>query len=335
MMDSRGCGLCSYLSAVFFKFVPVLLLALFFAGCAPSKLVVIPGVEEVLDREAFIEEISNLDVIIIGESHQSNRHHNFQLEIIDALQSTNVDLAVGFEMFKDDSQGTLDLWVAGGIQKDIFKKVYYENWQTSWSKYEKILVYVRKHNIPSVALNLSRDIVREALSRKVEEEIEKEEGKEGESAEVEALPVKADDELGEDEVEFARLMKKRAERIEDLSLIECDADPQYEKFLHEAIEAHDGVEMDYDRFCRAQMIWDTTMAKRVAEYLEENPDKTLVVLVGGVHAWKRAIPRKLDFFAGEGAIDYIVIVPEMRSGLTRHSATEEDADYMLLDPWMW
>ncbi len=335
MMHSKDRGLWSYLGVASFKFIPVLMLAFFFTGCLANKLVIIPGGTEVIDREAFIEEISNLDVIIIGESHQSNRHHRFQLEIIEALQSTNVDLAVGFEMFKDESQGSLDLWIAGGIPKDTFKKVYYENWQAPWSKYEKILLYIRKHGIPAIALNLPRDIAREALSKKVKEGEEAKEGEEDELAKVEDVPVKADDELGEDEVEFARLLKKRAERIEELSFIECDVDAEYEEFLQEAIEAHDGVEMDYDRFCRAQMIWDTTMAKRVTEYLKTNPDKTLVVLVGGVHAWKRAMPRKFGLFSGEIEIDYISIVPEMRSGLTRHSSTEEDMDYMLLDPFMW
>ena len=299
-----------------------------------NKVVIMPGGKVEVERDGLVEKIQDLDVVFIGESHQSGRHHRFQFEVIKALWSAEVDVAIGLEMFKADSQEALDLWVAGGIPRETFKKIYYENWRTPYSKYEKIFIYARKHEIPIVALNLSRDIVREVFSKDKDDE-EGEEGKEGGSVEVEEAPVKAKGELGEDEVEFARLVRQRAEYVKELRLIECDADPQYEKFLRAAIGEHDGMEIDYDRFCRAQMIWDTTMARRVAEYIKENPNKIMVVLVGGVHAWKRAMPRKLGLFPGGDELSYIVIVPEMRSLLTRRRATEEDMDYMLLNPWMW
>ena len=297
-----------------------------------NTVVVIPGGEVEVERDGLVEEMGDLDVVFLGESHQSGRHHRFQLNIIKALWLAEVDVAIGLEMFKVDSQGDLDLWIAGGIPRETFEGIYYKNWQAPWSKYEEIFLYARKHEIPLVALNLSRDIVREVFAKDDEEG---KEGKEDSPAEAEEAPVKGKGVSGEDEVEFARLVRQRAEYVKELRLIECDADPQYEKFLRAAIGEHDGMEIDYDRFCRAQMIWDTTMARRVVEYIKENPNKIMVVLVGSVHAWKRAMPRKLGLFSGGDELSYIVIVPEMRSLLTRRRATEDDMDYMLLNPWMW
>ena len=324
-MDNRICRVWSYIGSGPLKSITVLALLLFITGCMANTLAVMPGGEEV-ERDSFIEKIVDLDVIFLGESHQSGRHHRFQLEVIEALWDAEVDVAIGMEMFKADSQGELDLWTSGGMPRESFKKVYYENWRAPWSKYEGIFLYARKHGIPIIALNLSRDIVREVFSV---------DDKEDEPVEAEDLPAKAESELGEDEIEFARLAKQRVEYVKELRLIECDADPKYEKFLRAAIGEHDGMEINYDRFCRAQMIWDTTMAKRVIEYIKENPNKTIVALVGGVHAWKRAVPRKLDLFSDDEGLNYVVIVPEMRSLLTRRRATEEDMDYMLLNPWMW
>jgi uncharacterized iron-regulated protein len=337
MMDKKSCGVWSCLGAGSLRFIPILALVLFIAGCMANTVVVIPGGKVEVEMDGLVEKMGDLDVVFIGESHQSSRHHRFQIDIIKALWLAEMDIAIGLEMFQADSQRDLDLWVAGGIPRETFKGIYYKNWQVSWSKYEEIFLYARKHEIPIVALNLSRDIVREVFSKDKDDE-EGEEGKEAKEdspAEAEETPVKTDDELGEDQVEFARLVRQRAEYVKELRLIECDADPQYEKFLRAAINEHDGMEMDYDRFCRAQMIWDTTMAKRVAEYIKENPNKVMVVLVGGVHAWKRAMPRKLGLFSGGDELSYMVIVPEMRSVFTRRRATEDDMDYMLLNPWMW
>ena len=52
-------------------------------------------------------------VILIGEKHDRESHHRFQLEVIKALHATGEPLAIGLEMFQAESQQALDDWVGG------------------------------------------------------------------------------------------------------------------------------------------------------------------------------------------------------------------------------
>ncbi len=316
-MGNKRCSSRPYRGVRFLGLIPIaVFFILFTGGCFANKVLVIPGGTEV-ELPRLVEEIGGASAVFIGESHGARRHHRFQLDVIDALHSGGVKLAIGLEMFKAGSQGVLDLWVAGGVMTDVFIKEYYKNWRTPWRQYRDILIYARDHKIPVVALNVSRNVILEVLS---------EEGEEDGSA-------KGPD--AEAEEEGARLTEQEAVYIEELKLVECDVDSAYEKLLRDAIDEHKDMEIDFDRFCRSQMIWDTVMAMRAAEYLEHNPDRTMVVLTGGAHAWKRAIPRKLKRFSGDRGLAYIVIVPEVREGVDRHNVTTDDTDYLLLNPWMW
>jgi uncharacterized iron-regulated protein len=315
----------------FLGFIPIAaFFILFTGGCFANKVLVIPGGTEV-ELPRLIEDIGGASVIFIGESHKTRRHHRFQLEVIDALHSGGVKLAIGLEMFKAGSQDILDLWVAGGVMTDVFIKEYYKNWHVPWSQYRDILIYARDNKIPVVALNVSRGVILEVFS---EEDEEGEEDEEDGSARPEDEGAEAEEE-GARPARPAKLAEQEAVYIEELKLVGCDVDPEYEKFLRDVVGEHEGMEIDFDRFCRSQMIWDTVMAMRATEYLEQNPDRTMVVLTGGVHAWKRAIPRKLKRFSKDQGLTYIVIVPEVREGVDRHNVTTDDTDYLLLNPWMW
>lgn len=330
-MGNRRCRTRPYRGAGFLGNIAVAAFFILFAGgCFANKVLVIPGGTEV-ELPMLVEDIGGASVIFIGESHETRRHHRFQLEVIDALHSGGVKLAIGLEMFKAGSQELLDLWVAGGVMTDVFIKEYYKNWQVPWRQYRDILIYARDHKIPVVALNVSRNVILEVFSEEGEED---EAGEEDGSARGEGPDAEGQEEAARP-ARLAKLVEQEAVYIEELKLVECDVDPAYEKFLRDAIGEHEGMEIDFDRFCRFQMIWDAVMAMRATEYLEQNPDRTMVVLTGGAHAWKRAIPRRLKHFSGDQGLTYIVIVPEVREGVDRHNVTTDDTDYLLLNPWMW
>ncbi len=109
--------------------------------------------------------------------------------------------------------------------------------------------------------------------------------------------------------------------------ISCDVDREYMDYIRKAYRIHAAVDSSFVHFCEAQMIWDKTMAWNLAEFLKKNPKKTVVVLAGIGHSWKRGIPEQLGKLSG---LSFKVILPEVPEHVTRLTILSQDADYVLL-----
>ena len=81
----------------------------------------------------------------------------------------------------------------------------------------------------------------------------------------------------------------------------------------------------FRHFCEAQVVWDTSMALNAVDYIEENPQKTLVILAGNFHAWKRGIPEQIRRVAD---IDVRAILPSTDVSFSEYDVVLEDADYV-------
>ena len=68
------------------------------------------------------------------------------------------------------------------------------------------------------------------------------------------------------------------------------------------------------------------MAYHLMGYLSKNPGRTVVVLAGVGHAWKRGIAEQLD----EKIISRVVL-PMVPDQVDRKTVTTADADYVLLN----
>jgi len=201
----------------------------------------------------LVEDLKDARVIFIGESHSNLHHHQAQLEVIHQLRSDGVDLAIGLEMFRADSQDTLDRWIKGNIDFEKFMAVYNDNWKW-WDKYSIIFNYARESRIPMVGLNLSRKIVGKVA-------------REG----------------------FHSLSEKE---MKELPVVRCIIDDAYRDVIRRA-HGNDLQGARFENFCEAQLLWDKIMAKNISDYLADNPGKKLVVLAGTGHAWKHGIPEQL------------------------------------------
>ncbi|MBI5887637.1 MAG: ChaN family lipoprotein [Deltaproteobacteria bacterium] len=245
-------------------------------------------------------------VVFIGEVHSRSSHHEKQLQIIQALHEAGFPMAIGLEMFRSGSQKDIDKWLSGQMDDDAFLKVYYDNWQIEWPQYRAIFLYAKQNQIPLVGLNIPWSIIRQVVKGGVKS-------------------LKPEDSAG-------------------LADITCsDADARYRRLIKDAMDEHGkhgeksgSKDYVFDNFCEAQMVWDISMARRIAGYLKENPDKNMVVLAGGAHSWKRGIPKQLSRIA-DTSLDaaYITLMPEMNDTLTTGDVTPEDTDYIWTDPWGW
>jgi uncharacterized iron-regulated protein len=101
------------------------------------------------------------------------------------------------------------------------------------------------------------------------------------------------------------------------------------EFIKRAYAGHARtVDKKFLNFCEAQMVWDKSMAWHLTEYLKENPDKTVIVLAGVGHAWKRGIPEQVSRLSNR--YTSTVILPFIPDQVEPGNVTLQDADYVVL-----
>jgi len=268
----------------------------FFVGCFQTETRAgSPNVFRFSDKKAIaydqmIGDLAKTDIVFIGETHDRKAHHRLQLDTIKALQAKKIPLAVGFEMFVDENQKDLDTWTAGKLTVEEFVGIYHRNWNFPWSLYEDIFLHIREAGIPAIALN-----VHPHIARKVSES------------------------------GFASLSEGELAKLPPDT--GCAVDEQYMKFIRRAhaMRGHGGKE--FIHFCEAQLLRDQVMARHILEYLKKNPGRTVVVLTGNGHAWKRGIPEQIRKISAK--IYYRVILPYIPGYIDPAVMSVEDADYLL------
>ncbi|MGD9332896.1 MAG: ChaN family lipoprotein [Desulfobacterales bacterium] len=237
---------------------------------------------------AMAETLAAHRIVLVGESHTAVSHHQGQLSVIQLLNEKKVPVAIGMEMMRRDSQPYLDAWIDGALSEDEFQAIYLDNWNYPWSLYRPIFVYAREHKIPIVGLNVSRGITRQVA-------------REG----------------------FDSLSDTQRE---GLPFVTCSVDDDYMKFIRQAYGAHAHGQMQFDHFCEAQLVWDKAMAANALRYVEQAPERVMVILAGSGHARQGGIPTQLDTL---GQISYQVILPEIPSVLDTQTIDSGDADFLL------
>lgn len=244
---------------------------------------------EILSQAQALQKLETARIVLVGEHHNNADHHLAQLKLIRLLHHTGRHVAVGLEMFRQDSQQALDQWIAGRMSEDQFKPIYLGNWNFGWELYGPIFTYAKAHGIPMVGLNVSPNITAQVAYHGFESLSEAQKG--------------------------------------SLEGITCHVTSEYQDFIRNAYGAHGHRNMDFNRFCEAQLVWDTAMALKAVDYLKHHPDAVLVLLAGSGHARKLGIPSQLDKRTAE---PYVVVLPETRGIFEADAVTTKDADFILL-----
>jgi len=246
---------------------------------------------KVISFAQMIGEVKKADLVLVGEIHGNNEHHRVELDVLRAFHESDTSTAVGLEMFRADSQGALNAWIKGKLPENEFMAVYLDNWPMPWPLYDSIFRYARVHEIPLIGLNISN-----AIAKKVAQQ------------------------------GFSSL--SREERGQLPPGISCRVDRKYMEFIKKAYADHGLRDRQFVNFCEAQMVWDRAMAWRLSDYRKKNPGRTVVVLAGVGHAWKRGIPAGIE---SESKLKSMVILPLVPGQIDRKTVTLSDADYVLLD----
>jgi aminopeptidase N len=241
-------------------------------------------------------ELADKRVIYVGEHHTNFAHHMNQLQIIKTLHETGHKIAVGMEMFQRPCQQAIDDYLSGKIDERTFleRSDYFSKWRYDYNLYKPILDYIKQEKIPLIALNIDGDITRAVACT----------GIHSLSDEAKAqLPSESD-----------------------------FSDEHYREDLRIIFSQHPEPDFNnnFDFFLQAQILWDETMAQTAHQFLEQHPDRKLVILAGNGHVrHKYGIPLRLyrrsqepftvisqDDEVEEGIADYVLLTSGLKGRLS-------------------
>lgn len=199
---------------------------------------------------AQVRRFAQMDVVYLGETHDSVADHAAQLAIIEAIYQENPNIAIALEMFQRPFQPVLDRYLAGKISEAdlIAQTEYAQRWGFPWEFYAPIVRFAQAKQIPLLALNAPSEVVRQ-VSRS-----------------------------GLDSL-----------TAEDFSYIPARGDidtsnADYQAWIQDAFSGHGSHgSFDFENFFAAQVVWDETMAEVIATFKQNHPDTVVIVLAGSGH----------------------------------------------------
>ena len=248
----------------------------------------------------ILKTVTAKKVILLGEDHDNEEHHRWQLSMIAQAYSRNPNIAIGFEMFPRAAQTVLDDWVAGELSEAEFLKQtkWHEVWNYNPAYYLPMFHFARINRIPMYALNIPRAMVSQI------------------------------GELG-----WSSLSEKSKESIG----VPAPATPEYRKMMLEVFQQHrtHGKEIDdtngesggpaENYFLQGQLAWDRAMAGGVIKALAHEKIETIVGVMGAGHIIPTmSVPYQLSFL---GVKDTVSLMP-WDDSMPCDDFSDEFADYV-------
>jgi aminopeptidase N len=215
--------------------------------------------------DQIITELAEKRVIYIGETHDSLADHRLQLKIIQGLRRKGLDLAIGMEMFPASSQQALDDYLLKQTIMDeaefLRASHWFDVWRYDWRLFRPTFTFCRQNKIPVYGINVDRKIVSTVFSDGNTDTLSPEQ--------LETIAPERD-----------LALDGYVERLRQVHGF-------HTKSPHEKNKGISG-------FVQSQAIWDESMAENIAKILQENPEKTVVVIAGSQHTRKDSgIPPRL------------------------------------------
>lgn len=212
--------------------------------------------------QEILPQLAQADVVYLGETHDNPQDHQTQLEIIRELKR-NSKIAIAMEMFQRPYQGVLDSYLAGQLseQELLEQSEYKQRWGFPWEYYAPILRFAQEKQLPVLALNTPTEVTRQVA-------------REG----------------------LQSLTPKQRSFIPPFSEIRTD-NAEYRQMMLSIFKQHQHgsySSANFERFFLAQVLWDETMAEKIAQFWQANPDYQVVVLVGQGHiVYSYGIPSRV------------------------------------------
>lgn len=115
----------------------------------------------------IIADLARRQVVLLGEFHDDDDHHRWQVHTLAALHTLRPDMVIGFEMFPRRVQPVLDRWVAGELTlKQFLQQVEWDKvWNTPPELYVPLFQFARINRVPMIALNVDSALTKAVRSK--------------------------------------------------------------------------------------------------------------------------------------------------------------------------
>ncbi|HEY9703147.1 MAG TPA: ChaN family lipoprotein [Allocoleopsis sp.] len=223
------------------------------SSVAQAQKIYNPTKQQEYNPKLILKELSQANVVYLGEIHDQVEDHKAQLEIIQNIYQKRGKIAIALEMFQLPYQQVLDEYLAGKITESelIEQSEYKKRWGFPFEYYAPILRFAKQNKIPVLAINTPKEITRQVAkngldSLTLEQQI--------------YIPPKS--EIKTDNLAYKKL-------IEDV--------------FKQHLQGGHNQSINIERFFLSQVLWDETMAETIAEFIKVNPDYQVIVLAGQGH----------------------------------------------------
>lgn len=211
-----------------------------------------PSSSQDLSHQEIIQELTEADIVYLGEVHNRPEDHQAQLQILQALHEENEEVTLALEMFQRPFQGAINRYLEGEINEEQLREQtqYDQRWGFPWSYYAPLLQFAQENDLSVLALNTPTEITSQVSSQGLES-------------------LSGDD--------FRYIPPREEIRTED--------NPEYRERLEEIYRQHHSPSNSGspENFIEAQILWDETMAEKVAETYQESPEQQVLVIAGLGH----------------------------------------------------
>jgi uncharacterized iron-regulated protein len=232
-----------------------------------------PQPQQTYTNQEILQQLVKAKVVYLGETHDSAEDHQAQLKIVREMQRQNRKIAIAMEMFQRPFQSAIDNYLAGKLtEEELVEQTEYDRrWRFPWESYAPILRFAKENQLPVLALNTPSEVTRKVASQGLES-----------------------------------LTAEEKKHIPPISEIRTD-NAEYRQLLLEVFQQHQkaaqGNSTAFERFLQAQVLWDETMAEKIAQFVKANPDYQVVVLAGKGHIiYGYGIPSRVERRLGVGNV---------------------------------
>jgi uncharacterized iron-regulated protein len=222
-------------------------------GNRPAVAAPQPEVAFTPHQREITRQLQQANIIYLGEIHDRTSDRQQQIAIMRSLLKPQSRLAIGMEMFQRPAQPLLDRYLAGKItEAELRQQSQFDlRWGYSWDDYVSLLRFAKTNRLPIIALNTPTEITRKVAQQGLES-------------------------LSGEDLRY----------IPPIDQIDR-GNTKYQNIILASYQQHAKnasiASKSFDRFYTAQLLWDETMAERIATFVQERPDYQVVVVAGQAH----------------------------------------------------
>ncbi len=108
-----------------------------------------------IDFEAMLADVTNADVLFLGEQHDDSSSHRLEAATLEGLARRRSNVVLAMEMFERDVQSSLDNYLAGRITEADFLAAS-RPWPRYATDYRPLVEFARAYKWPVIASDVPR-----------------------------------------------------------------------------------------------------------------------------------------------------------------------------------